>query len=104
MSTLTESRTAKSDLITALNNPHSTVRDIYDFLIDYLASEECFVSALDQRPRMFEAYMTIIDFSRVIPALADFDKPSRARFATSLRETDFTPLAGVLAAYVEGCA
>ncbi len=91
---------AKSVLIETLNNPHSTLRDVYDSLINYLQSEDCFVTGFTQRPSMFEAYMTVIQFSRVQTALSDFDSDQIARFATALLETNFTPLAMVLAAVI----
>jgi hypothetical protein len=90
----------KAELLGVLRDGDSTERDVYDYLIDYLYEERCFLGK-DQRPCMFESYGTVIDFLRVMPALSGFPKVEIGRMVVSLRECRFTPLSGVLATFIE---
>ena len=76
-------------------------RACYDILIDTLFEMRCFVSMVDERPCMFESYGTVIDFPAVTKAFDVFGWDRAKKAAAVLRYCDFTPLAPVLASYIE---
>lgn len=76
-------------------------RDRYDALIDAMQEMRCFVSMIDDRPCMFESYGTVIDFHAVSRAMDAFGWEHADAAVTVLRYCDFTPLAPVLASYIE---
>lgn len=76
-------------------------RNHYDILIDVLYEMRCFVSMVDERPCMFESYDTVIDFPAVTKAMDVFGWEHATKAVTALRCCGFTPLAPVLATYIE---
>lgn len=76
-------------------------RDSYDCLIDALSELRCFVSMANGRPCMFESYGTVIDFHAVTKAMDVLGWEHAGKAVATLRYYDFTPLALVLASYIE---
>jgi hypothetical protein len=89
-----------TDLQAQLANPDADSRTIYDYLVDHLSAHNCFVGMFSGNPCMFEAYGTLIEFSAVLPTLTGLGE-FKSRIVEVLRTCNFTPLASVLAAYIE---
>ena len=89
------------DMLRASFDKEEHERNRYDSLIDALSELGCFVSMVDGRPCMFESYGTVIDFHAASKAMDVFGWDRAASAVRVLRYCDFTPLALVLASYIE---
>lgn len=73
-----------------------TLREVYNNLVDYLHETDCHSGG------MFESYGVILDFKAIEEKVVRiFSKEELNVLVLCLRQCDYTPLALVLASYIE---